>query len=471
MNIFGPGWSSRIDGQKYIDNKFQIYYKQTDKILFSSYNDVFNCRIKLPTLIKKHNGAMFLCNAIFSMFDDSFGCIQVILEKCTVEGLKVELSEGEAVLIYKEESQKKYRSEIRFYFDYVEKLLSADLIVIKTFPSFHIVRGVYGDNQSFNNDDIEEVERMLGKDADPFLTMGDPYKLISHQGDTIQKMNNTLFYELSKSRCLNSFSELCCIIEYLYVVKFRMFVCLDIIRNNSYSQTSVNVNECINPKRIDTNYVFAARYSKIAEEIYKIFGIHELLNSVKEPLKKHNASVKTIEEQLQLACLTICDDPSKYYEMNEDKINRSLRDILRSGLNGSEFSINDQTQLGYSESGKKAGELDLEIRIHGFPYAIIEALIISSRKVFDSHLSKLIHNYNQVGCGNLALICYCKSNCFEDDCSNIKKWISEGNTIFDYNEIETGYGGLRKIVGNVSHLGMSEVITVYAVRVSSPCEV
>lgn len=464
----GPRLSYCKNSQSYIDNKFQIFYKQSDKKIFSMYNDVFNCRIKLPSMIKKYNGALFLCNAIFTMFDDSFGCLQVILEKCTtVEGLEIELLEGEATLIKKERTPKKYGAEIEFYFDFIEKLFSATLILIKTFPSFHIVRGIYKKNHIFNDEDIVKIECMLDKNTDPILTMSDPYKLISHQGDTIQKINNTLFYELSKSRCLNSFSELCCVIEYLYVVKFRMFACLDIIRNNSYSQTSISINDCINPKRIDTNYVFTAQYSRIAKEIYNIFGINDLLCSVKGNIEERIISEKTVEKQLDLACLTICSDPSKYHEMNEDEINRSIRDLLRSGLNNSKFNVNDQTQLGYSESGKRAGELDLEIRIDGFPYAIIEALVISSKSSFDSHLHKLIDNYNQMGCRNLVLICYCKSNCFEDDFSKIMTWINEGKTILDSNEIDTGYGGLKKIVGNVTHLGMFEMITVYAVRMNT----
>ena len=34
-------------------------------------------------------------------------------------------------------------------------------------------------------------------------------------------------------------------------------------------------------------------------------------------------------------------------------------------------------------------------------------------------------------------------------------------------DTDTGYGGLKKTVGNVTHLGMLAMITVYSVRVSA----
>lgn len=102
----------------------------------------------------------------------------------------------------------------------------------------------------------------------------------------------------------------------------------------------------------------------------------------------------------------------------ENSYNTYIRDILRN----KKYMVADQTEHGRSESGKNAGEIDLEILDpENYPVAIYEGLILknssgSSKKYFRMHLNKLLNYYNPVGVKNLFLTCYvfCKHEIFED---------------------------------------------------------
>ena len=92
----------------------------------------------------------------------------------------------------------------------------------------------------------------------------------------------------------------------------------------------------------------------------------------------------------------------------EDLRNRRVRDDLLILLT-KQYRVCDQTQIGSSGSGKSVGELDLLIRKeNNEPWTIIEALRTTdgTKASWDSHLDKLLVNYNSRGLSLLYLLTY-----------------------------------------------------------------
>ncbi len=109
---------------------------------------------------------------------------------------------------------------------------------------------------------------------------------------------------------------------------------------------------------------------------------------------------------------------SKIYEnVSEDDRNTYVRDMLQ--MKG--YIVSDQTRCGKSERGKRAGQLDLEIRLRpDISWTVYEALNISGSsssniKYWDRHLSKLLDNYNAIGYPFTFLVSYlnCKKVNFQ----------------------------------------------------------
>ena len=97
-----------------------------------------------------------------------------------------------------------------------------------------------------------------------------------------------------------------------------------------------------------------------------------------------------------------------YWSSSEDERNTYIRDLMRS----KGYIVADQTLGGKSGTGKKAGELDLEImETPDRPWAIYEALNLmcfsnSEKENWCNHLSKLLDNYNPMGLPFSFLVCY-----------------------------------------------------------------
>ena len=107
---------------------------------------------------------------------------------------------------------------------------------------------------------------------------------------------------------------------------------------------------------------------------------------------------------IRKSCVNIQSD-MHYRGSEEDDRNTRMRDDLR--YVG--YIVHDQTRQGTSASGKRAGELDLEIRRdNNEPWAIIEALRIhnSAKTTWNDHLDKLLDRYNPHGLPVLYLITF-----------------------------------------------------------------
>ena len=107
-----------------------------------------------------------------------------------------------------------------------------------------------------------------------------------------------------------------------------------------------------------------------------------------------------------------------YWKASEDERNTFVRDVLRA----KDYYISDQTRSGKSGTGKKPGELDIEIRKSAdTPWTVYEALNITgfaqtSKEKWNEHLVRLLDNYNPVGYPFLFLVSYleCRKDRFKE---------------------------------------------------------
>lgn len=117
-----------------------------------------------------------------------------------------------------------------------------------------------------------------------------------------------------------------------------------------------------------------------------------------------------------------------FWDSTEDQRNTFIRDIMRS----KRYICSDQTLMGKSQSGKSAGEIDIEVfETESKPMALIEALNISgfsnsSIEYWNVHLKKLLDNYNPIGMPVVFLISYleCSKDSFKEIWMKYYKHIS-----------------------------------------------
>lgn len=108
---------------------------------------------------------------------------------------------------------------------------------------------------------------------------------------------------------------------------------------------------------------------------------------------------------IYLACASM-QRQMHYWDAMEDERNDYIRETLRTR----QYIVSDQSRSGTSASGKRAGELDMDIRQEpDAPWTIYEALNISGtadKSKWNEHLHKLLINYNPNGLPFLFLVSY-----------------------------------------------------------------
>lgn len=128
-------------------------------------------------------------------------------------------------------------------------------------------------------------------------------------------------------------------------------------------------------------------------------------------------------EQLIQDLLSTCismQNQKLYWHLPDDERSskENIRnDYVRELLRSRKYHISDQSRNGISGGGIQAGLLDLDIRQHpDIPWTIYEALNISGiadRANWNTHLQKLLDNYNPNGLHFLFLVSYLE--CSRDD--------------------------------------------------------
>ena len=148
------------------------------------------------------------------------------------------------------------------------------------------------------------------------------------------------------------------------------------------------------------------------------------------------------QEQLLEDLVKICADlqAEKHYRgSEEDDRNR----WLRSNLIRLPYEVLDQTQRGLGGGGRRAGELDLDIRKYkDIPWTICEALRIhdGSKGDWNDHLDKLLNNYNPNGLPFLILLTYVddRNNRFDDIWKGFKSHI-RGHSPMNFTYLDGSY--------------------------------
>lgn len=160
-------------------------------------------------------------------------------------------------------------------------------------------------------------------------------------------------------------------------------------------------------------------------ELNDDLNISDILNQA-APLIDDNT------HRLLAGIVSACQDMQQkalYWDTDEDTRNDYIRDVLRHRG----YIIHDQTRIGLGTGGKKAGEVDLEIRrIRSIPWTICEALRIKdgSKNDWMRHLEKLLGNYNQLGAKHLFLLSYvdCPQSKFESLWKDYQNYIPNIST-------------------------------------------
>lgn len=137
-----------------------------------------------------------------------------------------------------------------------------------------------------------------------------------------------------------------------------------------------------------------------------------------------NQTDSTIVEQKNklikdmISTCTSMQSNKMYWKCDENDRNTYIRDMMRS----MEYIVSDQTLSGKSSTGKRPGELDLEIRESPEKvWTIFEAINLKSfsksgKEAWNRHLSKLLDNYNPAGLAFSFLVSYveCKKDDFKE---------------------------------------------------------
>ena len=179
-------------------------------------------------------------------------------------------------------------------------------------------------------------------------------------------------------------------------------------------------------------------FSKIWKRRIPIAAIFE--QSAPESLENEQKLLHSIQK----ACEQIQREP-ECRGSKEDNRNRRMRDALENRG----YEVYDQRQMGASSSRKDVGELDLMIyrreRDEKKPWSLIEALRVAdgTKRDWNSHLAKLLDNYNPHGVPFLFLVTYadCEKEQFEKIWEGYQSYIQEHDT----GKFKYEAGSLRKL--------------------------
>ena len=150
-----------------------------------------------------------------------------------------------------------------------------------------------------------------------------------------------------------------------------------------------------------------------------------------------------------MLALTHIQENIIYEHRNENSINDGVRDQLKMI-----YDVRNQSRHGVSVCGKDAGEIDMMVCDSGKPYSIIEGVMLDSidKSTLDGHISKVLTNYNPIGCPLIYLLIYVKAKRFDDFWYRLTEYIE--NYSFPYDVVEN----FRNIPTVYTELGYGKVV-------------
>ena len=159
-----------------------------------------------------------------------------------------------------------------------------------------------------------------------------------------------------------------------------------------------------------------------------------------------------LTEELRNACIKVSDNPVTCGNLDEDGLNRQIRDFLRSGIERFGYLITDQTQQGFGENDAAPGELDIRISKNGIPIAIYEGLVHRDKAWMESHIEKAKGKYNQSGCRAIYVVEFSRNKRFNSYWGNTLDNLDEYDGIKG-SETDTGVNGVKLFKGTIDWQG------------------
>lgn len=145
----------------------------------------------------------------------------------------------------------------------------------------------------------------------------------------------------------------------------------------------------------------------------------------------------TFREEDLLNSLLFCCERIQSNHSFKDFSEDSLNDIVRDLLDAQNYNVRDQTRQGTSSSGIQSGEVDILIRKDGLPYAVFEALKLSSvdTAYISEHIDK-IYNYDTSGNTCNFIVSYVKTKNFGTFWDKYKSFVMSYSYPFTASNLE-----------------------------------
>ena len=161
----------------------------------------------------------------------------------------------------------------------------------------------------------------------------------------------------------------------------------------------------------------------VSEYSDELIAVDSILKQSDHPADQRRSKLL---KDITLACEKLQDNQD-FWDKGENSRTTYIRDILAA----KGYIVLDQHLAGFSQGGKQAGELDLEIRLEAdAQWTIFEALNLendapSGIGYWNNHLIRLLDNYNSAGRPFLFHVSYvrCKKDRFQELCGNYEKHI------------------------------------------------
>lgn len=214
---------------------------------------------------------------------------------------------------------------------------------------------------------------------------------------------------------------------------------IPVISNYSYEEQKRKTSSFFQ-EVIHTNKKFIDWKNRLKYELNKL-NKDELINEILQLLEKFNGwNDENDFKELEIKLMILKDNIDDYKNIGKIKIDgkiqfsyekfneyflktlcnlqknntyskssteNQMNDYIRDSLTMN-YEVSDQTRQGKSETGKDAGEIDIQIRKDGFPIVIIEGIKMDSfnKSNLKTHLDKLLINYDPNGCPYASLVIY-----------------------------------------------------------------
>lgn len=173
-----------------------------------------------------------------------------------------------------------------------------------------------------------------------------------------------------------------------------------------------------------------------------------------------------LKDEIRNACIMISDNPITCGNLDEDGLNRQIRDFLRSGIERFGYVVTDQTQQGFGNNGSHPGELDIRINKDRIPIAIYEGLIHKDKGWMYEHIKKANGKYNQSGCRAIYMVEFFRNERFNSCWGNTLDNLEEYEGINGVQE-DTGVNGVKLFEGTISWQNQSVDFYYYGVNIQN----